>query len=82
MESGKFLQVESGILDFGIGDSAQGIRNPANGVPLTMITECTEWNLGFKTLLPLNGAKCKKKLHKCQLAKKPYRSFHLRVQRH
>ena len=61
MESGKFLQVESGILDFGIGDSAQGIRNPANGVPLTMITECTEWNLGFKTLLPLHGAKCKKK---------------------
>ena len=29
-ESGKFVLVESGILGFGIRNSAQGIRNPSN----------------------------------------------------
>ena len=32
-ESGNFLLVESGILGFGIQNTAQGIRNPAPGIP-------------------------------------------------
>ena len=46
-KSGKFLLVESGILGFGIRNSAQGIRNPSNDSnpeSSTWNPESTAWN--------------------------------------
>ena len=63
LESGKLLLVESGIVGFGIRNTALGIRNPTMigirriQVPLSKVgihnwnSESTAWNLESKTVL-------------------------------
>ena len=63
LEPGKFLLVESGILGFGIRNTAQGIRNPTNDwnpeskfhwqrlESSTWNPESTAWNPESKTVL-------------------------------
>ena len=44
MESVKFLHVESGILDFGIRNTAQGIRNPPKDWNPIQGSSRKDWN--------------------------------------
>ena len=50
-EAQKILFVESGILDFGICNTTQGIALYGIQVPLTKNPESTMWNRGSKTVL-------------------------------
>ena len=50
-EAQKILFVESGILDFGICNTTQGIALYGIQVPLTKNLESTMWNRGSKTVL-------------------------------
>ena len=53
-ESGKIFLVESGILGFGIRNTAQGIRNPTNDWNLEF--KLFHWELGFTTWNPESTA--------------------------
>ena len=44
-ESGKFLLVEFGILDFKMWNTAQGIRNPTNDSNPELRSNDNDWNL-------------------------------------
>ena len=50
-EAQKILFVESGILDFGICNTTQGIALYGIQVPLTKNPESTMWKRGSKTVL-------------------------------
>ena len=60
LESGTFLLVESGILDFGIRISVLGIRNPRIQVPLTKNPQSSTWNPEIQCCLglPYMGRDC------------------------
>ena len=63
-ESGKFLLVKSGILGFGIRNTAQGIQNPSNDWNPESKFHLKGWNpvTGNQNLrlswIPLHGAMC------------------------